>query len=246
LLLPELESPEVAESAARIRSAVDSLDLKGADLVVLLTPHGARLSEPEPMGYGFYRDRSGSLAEFGRADLTATARLDEHASARLGELSHWSTRPGPLDHGATVPLRLRDWSPSVAIASFSDLSGDDRPSLDAIYEVARDYAHAIEEIAAQRSVVVVASVNGCAGLSARAPLTETPEAILGEEWLLRTTSSDLGGFGEWQEALELVWKGGSCGIGPLEVLGELFGGRSMEVLAHEAPVGVGYLVAQTT
>lgn len=244
LLLPGLTSPEVDEASSRVRAAVASIDLGNPDLVILLTPHGGSLSVQDGMGYGFYREGGGSLADFGFPSVVASAELNAGATKRLGELSGWRTRPGPIDHGAVVPLALRSWGPAMAIASFLDLDGVERPSLDAIDEVARDYVHAIEREARDHDVAVIASVNGCAGLSPRAPLTETSDAIAGEDWLLEAVSTDLGSLAEWDGALERLARGGSCGLGPLQVFGGLFVGRRGRVLAHEAPVGVGYLVAE--
>jgi len=124
---------------------------------------------------------------------------------------------GPIDHGIVVPLRLRDWlAPVVALG----VNGD--PGI---------------EFDIDRRIALVASVNLSAGLSPRAPLTQMPRASEAEAGFISALEQDVGSIAPE----ELV---GSCGVEVLCFFARTFAGRKARVLAHEAPVGVGYLVAE--
>ena len=205
MLLPELESPEVADAAVAIRAAITSISLADADVVVLLTPHAS--------GPGIYQQVQGHLGGFGVPRITVTA--DTHAGLAGGLGS--SMLEGPVDHGVVVPLRLGSWGlPVVAVgvgdATRLSFDGDER-------------------------VAIIASLNGSAGISARAPLTAVPGADRAEERFADALEDDIA----MAAKVELP---GSCGRDVMAVFAEHFMGRSAKVLAHEAPVGVGYLVAE--
>ena len=212
-----------------------------AETIVLLSPHGIEVGDDY---YGFYEGVSGRLVGFGTVPITARATTDVESTEFLVRSSSWSMRKSPPDHGVVVPLALRSWSLPVAAGTFIDQT-EAKPSLDAIDEVARDYSMAIKGLARERKVMLIASVNTAAGLSPGAPLGELPTARAAEGALVRAITTDLGSL-DWDHVLKPLWNAGSCGLGPLQVMGECVAGRKMEILAHEAPVGVGYLVAQTT
>ena len=151
------------------------------------------------------------------------------------------------DHGVIVPLLL-DALPAVPVvactlkgwtgnSTSAGTEGDPGGSMAS----ATRLADAIVSLAADRSVLVVASADSSAALSPRAPLSERVEGPRLDERILGALRSDPGGLleisvSEWAA-------GGACGAGPLTLFGRLFAGRSCAVLAYEAPVGVGYLVA---
>ena len=205
MLLPELESPEVADAAVAIRAAIASISLADADVLVLLTPHA---SHP-----GIYREVRGHLGGFGVPQIAVTADTPAGLARSLGS----SMLEGPVDHGVVVPLRLRSWGLPVVAVGVGDVTrlsfeGDER-------------------------VAIIASLNGSAGISARAPLTAVPGADRAEERFAAALEEDIA----IAARVELP---GSCGGDVMAVFAELFGGRSAKVLAHETPVGVGYLVAE--
>jgi hypothetical protein len=78
----------------------------------------------------------------------------------------------------------------------------------------------------------------------RAPLTHLGGAKDADRRLQELLTADVGALSS--RALGIAQQGGSCAAGPLTVLGRLLDEYRMTVLAHEAPVGVGYLVARTT
>ncbi len=178
----------------------------------------------------------GDLDAFGRPGIEVDLATDGQLAGRLAASCDLPLLEERLDHGAVVPLRLRDWNRPVVILTMGE--GAERAELD---RLADRVAICVTEL--DHSVALVASVNGAAGLSTRAPLTERPGARRAEERLLEALETDVGEVVDL--AGMLAADGGSCGYGPLRALGSLLSGTKMEVLAHEEPVGVGYLVAHT-
>jgi hypothetical protein len=121
------------------------------------------------------------------------------------------------DHGVAVPLRIGRWpQPVVAVG----VGAGERLTLEC-----------------DERVAVVASVNGSTGLSARAPFTVIPGADDVERRFAEAIEEDL----RRAAAIDLP---GSCGAEVVTAFAETLDGRPAKVLAHEAPVGVGYLVAE--
>lgn len=215
LLLPELESEEVAASAARIRDAAGALALEDVEALVVVSPHAP--------GTGSYSEVAGDLSSFGVPGVEVTA--EAVALPGIGSLSD------PIDHGISVPLRMLGWGGPVGAVGFAEEGLD----LGDVVTVER----AIESVTER--VAVIVSVNLAAGLSPRAPLIELEGAAEAEEMLLQAIQQDLG----WLlTGAKSIADAGSCGMAPLMLMARLFKGRRARVLAHEAPVGVGYLVAE--
>ena len=207
-----------------------SVDLSGVDLLVLLSPHAA--------ASGAYESTGGSLAPFGVEGIEVLDNTDAAAAKELMDVADLAPLDPPVDHGVVVPLRVGAWeAPTVAVGLAE--SGSPEETLAAARSVVAGIAH----LAESRRVAVVASANGSAGLSARAPLTELRGAADAEEELLGAAGENWGALGSCAARLSEV--GGSCARGPLEVLARLFAGKEGRVLAHERPVGVGYTVAVT-
>ncbi len=172
-------------------------------------------------------------------------RLD-HAASKAVAAEWGAERSDLVDEGLSVPLlmgslpevplvacSMRDWTGRAA--------GSDRIDPQGSLDRAEALAEAIRSLATESHVLVVASAHSSAALSPRAPLTERAEGLALDRQILAALGSDAG---ELSSIPPRAWAdAGSCGAGPLAVLGHLFGGRSAEVLAYEAPVGVGYLVA---
>jgi len=172
------------------------------------------LLSPHAVRAGVYAEVAGDLSAFGVPWIDARAETDDTLRAALGG----DAIRGGVDHGVLVPLRLRAWdAPVVAV-------GVDSSTADLDLDVAGQ-------------VMVVASVNLSAGLSRRAPLTEIPGATERESAFIDDLRRDVGAASP--DGLE-----GSCGRHVLRIFGRVFAGRRARVLAHEAPVGVGYAVAE--
>ncbi len=167
----------------------------------------------------------GDLAEFGVPGIGLDVPTDDAGSRELAELAGLDRIDDPIDHGILVPLALGLSSPAVIGIALEEGEGPP-PGL----------ASALSKFAGKRNVAVVASANGSIGLSPRAPLTEVEGQVDSEEALIASLE-DVGTLAEAASRLT------GCARAPLTLLGQLFGGRKGTLLAHEAPVGVGYLVA---
>ena len=171
---------------------------------------------------GAYEDLSGDLSSFGveGGDVSVTTS----PVPGLGVVKE------PVDHGVLVPLRLLSWDRPAAGVCFVEDGG-----VRDLVPVERAISSLTERVA------VVVSANLSAGLTPRAPLTEIEGAVAAETEVVEALRSDVGSL--LQGARELP---GGCSAATLMLMARLFGGRSARVLAHEWPVGVGYLVAEVT
>lgn len=221
--------------AGVVRAAVARIALPQADVVVIVSPHGR--------GAGVYRSSSGSLDAFGVPGRSATVNIDAGLTRRLGRA--WDVREltAPLDHGITVPALIGafpEHAPVVA-CTVPETTGPGAASVGAALDAADALGTAVLDIAAELRVVVLVSAHGSAALSPRAPLAERPAGRDLDEAILAAFDHDAGDL-----ALipgELWAAAGSCGAAPLVLLGHLFADAGGELLAYEAPAGVGYLVA---
>ena len=191
----------MAAAAVSIRSAIDQLDLKDAEALVVLTPHAHQA--------GVYRDGRGDLHRFGVPGVEV-------------EVETWvpegmPTIEGLLDHGAVVPLAMGRWELPVAVVA---ANGRSSPRFET-----------------DRRVAVIGSANLSAGLSARAPLTEVPGAAEAEDRFVETLRTNVGSITNCPLP-------GTCSNDLIATFAEIFAGSRARVLAHEAPVGVGYIVAE--
>jgi hypothetical protein len=204
-LLPELESPEVAEAAGVVRAAIASISLDDIDVIVLLTPHAP--------GPGVYSEIRGDLDAFGVRGIEVDADSHDGLTEALGK----PVLDASVDHGVVVPLRIGRWPhPVVAVG----VGGRERLDFEC-----------------DERVAVLASVNGSTGLSARAPSTVIPGADEAERRFAETIEED-------SRRAATIDLPGSCGRDVLAAFAEVLDGRPAKLLAHEAPVGVGYLVAE--
>lgn len=187
---------------------------------MVVSPHGDRT--------GVYRSCAGSLAAFG------VEGSDVDFGPPPVEISNLDVLDGPIDHGILVPLRLLEARAPVVALAFADGPGAVAPN-----DVAA-IKGAIEEIPGR--VAVAISANLAAGLSPRAPMTELLGADEAEQLLLDMIQTDLGWLSTG--ATSFAGRGQSCSLASLLLAGDIFEGRKARVLAHEAPVGVGYPVAE--
>lgn len=210
LLLPGVNETAETRALERIRARLPSIESGRA--LVLVTPHG-----PRP---GVFARSVGSLSAFG---LSHRVEAETGPAAALADAWGAELLADELDHGAVVPLLLM--APPGPVTCVS-LPGPDRAAGTALREVFGD------------DLTLIASANGSAGLTPRAPLTEIPEARAAHERFVDAIGRDAALMRETAEALP-----GSCAAGPVGVLADLFEGTAGEVLADEAPVGVGYTIA---
>ena len=204
----------------------------GAREVATLLDGTLVVVSPHAPATGVYVSTRGGLRAFGVPRADAAYNVDQDMSARVAALWGRPALDEHLDHGVTVPLRLLAHDGPVVAVGIAEVEAG-------VVDVARSLAQALEPVEA----AVIASVNGGAGVTARGPLTELPQGAALEAELRSVLEEDVGGLHEL--APRLAADGGSCSLGPLLVMAHLFEGMSMDVLAHEWPVGVGYPVAVT-
>lgn len=226
LLLPEvLEGPE-DDALARVRAACATA-ARGLDgsRAVVASPHANRT--------GVYVSPYGDLADLGPRAPAALCPLDLQLAEEVAERWGRPLLDEPLDHGIVVPLLLSPPSGTIVAIGFEDAAD------------ATDDASELATVLAELDLeaTVIASANLSAGITERAPLTRLPGA---EELEIETAKGlEQDAASLLETAPRLATLAGSCSAGPLTLFGRLFGRRSVEVLAHEWPFGVGYLVART-
>lgn len=224
LLLPEVLESSREGAAARVRAGCVAAARS-------ISGPRALVASPHAMRTGVYVSPYGDLAALGPRAPAALCPLDMTLTEEIAVRWGRPLLDEPLDHGIVVPLLLAE--PSAPIVAIGFEEGSD-PAAEAA-----SLAEVLRELVVEGTVI--ASANLSAGLTDRAPLTR----LSGAEELERETAEalerDAGSL--LDTAPRLTVDAGSCGLGPLALLAHLFGGRPAEVLAHEWPYGVGYLVA---
>ena len=228
LLVPEVT--EVERATEVVHAAHEAVARVGATVIVV-SPHGERS--------GVYAGARGSLRKLGIPDVVGEAKP---APEIAGDLASAWNRPlitEEVDHAVAVPLRMAPPGTRAVGVCLEETTGPTAGNLAAVLNDARELAGCIAAL--PDPAVVVASAHTSAALTPRAPLTELPAGRKLDDAILEALRTDVGRL---TEIPERAWaEGGSCGAGPLVVLGYLFRGRRATVHAYEYPVGVGYLVA---
>jgi len=236
-VLLETIQPSLDEGR-RIRKAVDELDLSGADALVLVSAHG-RVA-------GVYEHPVGALGGFGIDGLEVVERPTDDGLVRaLSDAWGYECIGGPADYGVVVPLLLGlgNGVPVVA-AALPETTGPLGTEMNESLRAARSLAEALQKVAGELDLAVVASGHASAGLTDRAPLTKLPGAAELDREVVVALEDDP----ELVEGLlqRLHETGRACGAGPLAAIARLFGGWKCRDVTYEAPYGVGYLVAELT
>lgn len=234
LLVPGVlaEPPaDVADAA----TATAEVDVSGADVVVLVSPHGH--------ASGVYAEVGGSLASAGPGGFDVGAPTDAGA---VGEVAGRWGKPvldGPCDHGIIVPMLLMDVDAPVVAVTLAHSTGPGARHPEAAAGEGRDLAAALAPLLRRRRAAVVASAHTSAAIGAAAPLPDRPAAARLEAAVLGSLAEPAGlaaiPAALWADA-------GSCGAGPLTCLGLVLGGRGLSRTHYSHPFGVGYLVAATS
>lgn len=224
LLLPEVLASSREGALARVRAAcVDAARAVFGPRALVVSPHAVRT--------GVYVSPYGDLAALGPRAPAALCPLDLAISEEIARRWDKPLLDEPPDHGIVVPLLLTETVVPIVAVGLEE--GADTAS----------EAKALATVLAEMDLngTVVASANLSAGLTDRAPLTRLSGAEEQERNLVEGLRHDAGTL--LDNAPRLSAEAGSCGLGPLALIGHLFGGRRAEILAHEWPFGVGYLVA---
>lgn len=233
LLVPGVRS-ELGVEDERVRASMAEIDVGDVEAVVLVSSHGERS--------GVYPTVDGSLEGFGIRGICCDRATDPELTTMLVGAWGKGVIAGPVDHGVAVPLLLGlAGNAPVVAATLAEVTGAASPGVGPLLEDARSLAAALVSVSDQRRIALVTSLNTSAALTPRAPLGYRAEAAEIESSMLSALQSDVGALPSL--APELWVQGGSCGAGPLWVLGSIFSGSAAAIAAYEHPFGVGYLVA---
>ena len=228
LLLPEVTEVERAADVTRAaREVVAGVDTT----MIVVSPHGERS--------GVYAGARGSLRRLGLPEVVGEAQPVPETARTLANMWDRPLVTGDVDHGVSVPLLMASPGTGAVGVCLEETTGPAAGDLAAVLADALGLAECIGAL--PEPSVVVASAHTSAALTRRAPLTELPAGRKLDAAILEALDTDVGGL---TEIPQQAWAdGGSCGAGPLVVLGHLFRGRGATVHAYDYPVGVGYLVA---
>lgn len=255
IVVPEVggkEAKKVAATAAAMDELAGRLKRSGAELLVVISPHGPAFRDAVVI-LGT-ETLSGSLARFGapqvrfsfETDLEAVSAITSAASeAELEMVSidrqkvKKSGIDPALDHGALVPLYFlarAGLSLPLVHLTFSFWPPEQ------LYDFGRVLARALNLLG--KPAAILASGDLSHRVTREAPAGYHPAGKKFDELLVRLTGElDVDAILDLDQ--ELVAEAGECGYRSLLIaLGALDGRRVRpEVLSYEAPFGVGYLVA---
>jgi hypothetical protein len=228
LLLPEVTAvPYAREVVEAARSQI----FPDTDVTIVVSGHG-RAS-------GVYEDVRGSLAGFGLPEPVWEAPAAPDVARALALRWGKPKLGDEVDHGVFVPVRLATLRGPFVGVGLRETTGPGAAGVESAMAEGRTLASSLAALPGR--VAVVASAHTAASLTPRAPLTERPEGRTLDDAVLDALRSDVGKLAEIPAQM---WSaGGSCGSGPLTVLGLLFAGARATVHAYDYPVGVGYVVA---
>ena len=246
VMVPEVggvHAREVRASVEAMRELSERIKASGAETVVLISPH-APLEERAFVAYGGSPLR-GDFANFRAPHATVEAPPDEEMFEAIREAAggHYLVVPlGPreLDHGTAVPLYflLRNgWRGRVVALGYSFLSDEDHVRFGECVRAA------VEKLG--RPAAFVASGDLSHRLIPGAPAGYHAEAHRFDEEVVAALSLNTPGrILHIDRGLRRL--AGECGYRSMLVaLGTCAAGApDCEVINYEAPLGVGYLVAQ--
>lgn len=230
LLIEDLAHNETANACARVAEALEVGTGGDHDVVVVLSPHGDST--------GVYRTVEGTLDDFGVRNVKLRTLSDDQGARLVADRWQAAVLDPPIDHGVLVPLLLCGVRGVPVIAATLPEGASVEESL----AHASRFADVVRTLAASRRVLFLASAHTSGALTPRAPFGELPEAVALDRRLAAAVADDAGAAEDL--ARDIANVGRSCGAGPLGAFGRMFRGTPAQVLAREAPVGVGYLVAR--
>lgn len=251
LLIPEVgrgELRKVAKTAKAMRELGHRVSESGAELVVIITPHGP-VSRDEITVIG-EETVEGDFGRFGAANVELSFQVDgelcryvveeaAHAGVGVKVLPGGEHPEVEMDHGAGVPLHFLRGQ-EVDIPGLIITPGF------LPYDKLFLFGKALRKAVARRGLktALIASGDLSHRLKPGAPAGYDPRGEEFDEQLINYLSAY-----RVEDILNmdphLIEAAGECGLGPIiTALGFLFGLKvTPEIMSYEAPFGVGYLVA---
>ncbi|MFZ5596791.1 MAG: AmmeMemoRadiSam system protein A [Bacillota bacterium] len=257
---PPIMVPEVGgkQSDIVIKSRQAMLELgkrlkdSGADVLVMITPHGPVFRDGIAINAG--RDLRGDLARFGAADVSFEFDADLDLAGAIhqsaGEAGITTLMMGrdeaerygvnlELDHGLVVPLY------------FLAAAGVDIPLVvlymgmlpyHQLYNFGIAVREAVDRKGRRAAVIASGDMSHC--LTSDAPAGYSPRGREFDLEMVRLLGqADVEGIMDLDP--DLVEKAGECGLRPVTIMLGTLDGLAVkpEVISYEGPFGVGYLVA---
>lgn len=249
------EAKLAANTAAAMNELAGRIKQSGADVVILITPHGPIFRDAIAL---LADDRlTGSLAQFAAPEIVFSWRNEksvlqaiEAEADRLGIYSvHLDQRRSAaygvaveLDHGAMVPLYFLQQQgirlPLVHI-TFGLLSPKQ------LYTFGQAVRKALQRL--KRQAAVICSADLSHSLTDAAPAGFSPAGREFDEKLINLVAKfDVEAILNLNH--RLVEEAGECGYRSLAITLGILHGETVEpeILSYDAPFGVGYLVADLT
>lgn len=245
IIVPGIGQPEDLQQVAGTIRAMQQLgrDMRKIEphTVVIISPHAHAqynrfvINSDSPL--------EGSFRSFGleeqfrfRADTELVAKI----KSRIGHSDiPLVLEPGPLDHGALVPLHylVDKTNPRVVHLAFTAFD------LQTQYRYGQILGRILEE--EPRKIAVIASGDLSHRLAPDAPAGYSPQGVEFDHKLVEMLEQ-----GRYAEILaidpELIEEAGECGLRSLVILLGMLSEREFEFgkLSYEGPFGVGYLTAR--
>lgn len=246
LLVPTIGKDKVPKTTQQSMKTLSShLYACQPESIIIMSPHGQCYQNSCTMNYG--QEYIGNFEEFGDHSFQKTFFSDIETiqkirtESQLSEKQHFFLgSEKKTDYGITVPcfyfLEKAKTIPLIPIAaSFTDL----KESIEAGKQLKRTISHI------QKRFAVIASSDLSHKMTKESPSGYTPKALEFEKKLVRCIKQKnpkkLVALAQQEiEDIEV------CGM---EVIAMLFGvlegmNYSVDILSHEYPFGIGYLVAQ--
>lgn len=229
------------------------IENSGAELVVLITPHGPLFVD----GLCVYDSPQivGNFSSFGHKEITGVWDNDtnfinalyqnaQRAQIPFVKLDHKIVEEfdlsSELDHGAMVPLKLLETSlkdKKVVVINYGLMS------VDTLYQFGQLLTETLNM--QEKKSIIIASGDLSHYLSESGPYGYREEGVHFDHQYVKAFSED-----KWENLLfvddKLLEQAGECGKRSIEILLGAFDGLSYDSkkIAYEAPFGVGYLVGR--
>lgn len=226
-------------TTAAMREAAARIVRARPDCLLVVSPHASWCGGT----FGIYAETQGSLSDFGAPDTsvalpaaTPLARQIETA-CKDREIETWSI-PGPLDHGAVVPLIFLAEAGWTGKTTVLGLSPAHRKTLQSFGEAISDAIKALGQ-----STALVASGDMSHRLTPSSPCGHDSRAHQFDETFIAALRSKQDHL-LWGMDANLRERAGEDALDPALVAVFACGStRGRKVLSYDAPFGVGYGVA---
>lgn len=249
----EEEKNKLSATLSAFDTVASEIENSGAELVVLITPHGPLFVD----GLCVYGSPKivGNFSSFGHKEITGVWDNDItfidglYKKAQESQIPFVKLDPqivkefdlsSELDHGAMVPLKLLEKSlkgKKVVVINYGLMP------VDTLYRFGQLLTETI--IDQQKKTVIIASGDLSHYLSESGPYGYREEGVHFDHQYVKSFNED-----EWKNLLfvepKLLEQAGECGKRSIEILLGAFDGQAYEPekLVYESPFGVGYLVGR--